>query len=513
MFLPPSVAGCAVVYRSAVTEDEEQRLWEELHMIMAKDGQVAYVTGSVDARRVRNTAADLFGWDAFTELNDYATMSARRVPGLPFSPALATFARGTGSWALSRALASTPDATSTPVVPDGARLVEHQLPGYELHMESPTIGAAWVYLSLLSGTVVHFDCEASGEQGCVHVPARALLCVKGALRWGWRFGERFLDGSPDAAHEIPPAVPGGRPRRVRPADYRFSVQLYKAAPGMVDRGRLTAVAEKSLATAAALPGASESVRRAAEDPAAAAAERDAASAGRGLLGGDYIAPKKTAPGALPSTAARTGNVALDVAAETDKGKQVRRDMNTFAQTLTELQERQNRGEPVDEAWIKQRFNKIDLPEGATDENGFSPSDPMGTWDLIGERARDHQRRIAAMRYEGLERPSGSIRKDAKDGAAASDAATESLLPRSATSGTNPQNSKAQLEAIGHYAAKIGYTRTFDAGKVAQAMKHLESRGHTPPPLPSVDALPDFSSDLEIEVPTALAVPSSSSSRR
>jgi hypothetical protein len=226
--LPPAVAGGCGVFRNALSTAQQNRMWEELTPLLNKQGDKTHVGGTrVNEKVLRNVSVDLHGFQDFIEIKDWDRMTDRRVPGLCWSPALVEFVNGIGKELLGGQVA------------DSARVMEHHLPGYEMHVEGPTIGPQFLVLNLLAPSVMSFDNEGSEERGAALLPERSVLRCSSELRWGWRIGEHF--------HQDQVFKP--LQRRVD-ADYRISIWLYKFNTDMVDRRAMSETIEAGVSNLA-----------------------------------------------------------------------------------------------------------------------------------------------------------------------------------------------------------------------------------------------------------------------
>lgn len=366
--LPSSVNRCAV-FRNVVSEYEEQLIWEELSRVLAKEGQNYHAEPTkVDAKVLRNTYVDLHGDRDFTELKNWRKQEKKALPGMVWTPTVVRLAEGLGKELLG-------------VVADTARVVEHHLPGYELHTEHPTVGSAFLYLSLLSDTVLEFDDEASGRVGQVYLPQRSLMVVSGEARWGWRFGE----------HPTTKKVfrNGSFVKTVRP-DLRLSVQLWRFNPALIDRRSLQDDLEEAVRQAEArlleIEQKGQQATTSADKPII---EHVPPAEGSGMLGGDLV-PVKSQPKRQKSLA--------ELEADMQKYKK------SFSQVqgvLKEMKTMQDSGKHISEDWIGEKMRttqhtNVDMD----DEYGYDPKDPEKSWDEADKKARFYKAKLKSMDYDG-----------------------------------------------------------------------------------------------------------------
>ena len=448
--LPDAVQSCCRVYRNFVDSDREACIWEELTPLLVKDGETAYdVPSKVEEKVVRNVSVDLYGFENFQKVRDFNKMQTKNIPGLPFSPTLVEVMKKDLPWVMNGLQC------------DSARIVEHHRPGYEMHVESPTVGPIFAYLSLLSDTVMSFDNEAARESGNVLVPARSLMIVSGALRWGWRFGERTTSVHQFGSRKIAP-------------EYRLSLQMWKAAHGMADRQALTESGTRSIASAQAENKDSQHeetlrlLRNAAQDPSQVLNEVAERDKGRGLLGGDYVEGsddgKKTLQGSANNFA------------------QTKSDFGRFAQTIQFAEEKRTRGEEVSEDWLKTQFGMI---EGAgPDRDGFDVNNPEASWGGVETKAMYYRAKLKDMKYD--ER----FEKADETGSLVS----QSVQPgQVAQTDKKRQNMTESLKGMEYYAKRLGYSQ-FNTESTSAMLQNL------PKGLPDISKIPDIpGADIEIEV--------------
>ncbi|KAG5495276.1 hypothetical protein JKF63_02341 [Porcisia hertigi] len=415
--LPPNVQRCEV-FRNVVSLDEEELIYAELSRVLQREGQPTVLRGSTPEDRViKHVYLEMFGREKeFTEVKNWQKKEIRHLPGLLWSPTLLRMLND-----LAPPLMGT--------VADTARVVEHQLPGYEMHVEHPTVGTAFLYLNLLSDTVLDFDDESTGRRGQVLLPSRALMCVSEEARWGFRFGEKT-----EEVHTF--VAPNGTRKRVE-TDMRLSVQLWRLSPNLLDsrilqerlEERMDLVSERLAEEAAqrlkldkdreeaatALlppvlqvhsPAAYVHPKRPLDSFFASAMEN---VSGKGVLGGDL------APAEGGSTSGQTGAKRTIRDIQEDYTQYKKQFSNAYS-ILEELKVLQDSGQPINDLWLKKKMTEspsADAEKGHDD--GFDPSNIEGTWDNVDAKARFYKAKLKTMDYDGtafLDRRMPDISQDA-----------------------------------------------------------------------------------------------------
>ncbi|CAG9581019.1 conserved hypothetical protein [Leishmania major strain Friedlin] len=400
--LPPNVQRCEV-FRNVVSLDEEELIYAELSRILQREGQTTIWKGSTPEDKViKHVYLEMFGTEKqFTEVKNWQKREVRHLPGLLWSPTLL------------RVLSDVAPPLMG-AIPDTARVVEHQIPGYEMHVEHPTVGTSFLYLNLLSDTVLDFDDESTGRRGQVLLPSRALLCVSGEARWGFRFGER--------TEEVHTYVAANGTRRRVETDMRLSVQLWKLNPGLLDGRLLQERLEESMemagkrlaeeaakrvelekdckeeATALQPPDVQTPSVTAAIDPKcplntflAAAMEN---VSGKGVLGGDLAQPG----GCLASGQAGAKKTMGDIRQDYGQYKQ---QFSKVYGILQDLKVMQDSGQPLNDLWLKKKMTESSSVDAEKDrEDGFDASDIEGTWDKVDAKARFYKAKLKSMDYDG-----------------------------------------------------------------------------------------------------------------
>lgn len=404
--LPDGTSGCHV-FRNVVSEYDEQLISEELSRIMAKEGQSHYADPSkVDQKVVRNVYLELYGDRDFTELKNWKKKETQRVPGLVWSPTVLRLTEQVGNAILGV------DKV------DSARVVEHQLPGYEMHVEQPTVGKSFLYLNLLSDAVLTMDDEATGRCGQVYLPQRSMMLMSGEARWGWRFGE----------HPVRRQVfvgPTGLKKVVTP-DVRLSIQLWKFDVGMVDRRKLQDELELALKEAEKQ---AQGVKRQEEREKQLKAEKGEGPAMEGesvegseslfslpprlkeqLMGKDpkssdaFTKPNQTGQGSLGGdmkvdNRTKTGVKKTMADLDTDM-KRYRRSFDSVQSTLKELKTMNDTNQPLTDDWIQQKMRTQSATADLDADYGFDPSDTEKAWDEADRTARFYKQRLKSMNYDG-----------------------------------------------------------------------------------------------------------------
>ncbi|EPY31688.1 hypothetical protein STCU_03330 [Strigomonas culicis] len=353
-----------------------------------------------DNKTVKHTYLELFGTEKeFTEVKNWKKKEVRRLPGLVWSPTLLALMRKLGPSLIGS-------------VPDTGRVVEHNMPGYEMHVEHPTVGSRFVYLNLLSDTVLQFDDESTGREGHVYLPSRSLMCVSDEARWGFRFGERSEDCHTfKTKHGV---------RRQIDTDLRLSVQLWKLSPGLLDSRFLQERLEESIAMVG--KGLSKEAAKAREkereeqeaheallpfkdtmyaiDPAVAsdplrgflssAFEKKKAT---GLLGGDLESDGEDKP--VRSSAKKSiGDVKEDYEKYKDQ-------FTSIQGILQDMKSMQDAGQPINDLWLQKKIREKSNADPEMDaEAGFDPSNVEGTWDKVDAKARFYKEKLKKMDYDG-----------------------------------------------------------------------------------------------------------------
>lgn len=406
--LPPQVRRCEV-FRNAVTLDEEELIYAELGRVLQREGQIVVHQGSTPEDKViKHTYLELFGTEKdFTEVKNWQRKEVRRLPGLLWSPTLLRILREVAPPLLG-------------AVPDTARVVEHQIPGYEMHVEHPTVGTGFLYVNLLSNTVLDFDDESTGRRGQVYLPARALLCVSGEARWGFRFGER--------TEEVHTFVAANGTRRRVETDMRLGVQVWKLNPNLLDGRVLQERLEESMEVAGKrLAEEAAAARRAREsgsgtDPGADAALQPpgletpslaaAAAAnpqrpldtflaaamenasGKGALGGDLATGEGGASTGPAAAKKAMGEIRQDY------GQYKQQFSNVYC-ILQDMKVMQDAGQPINDLWLKKKMTESSQVDPEKDrEDGFDAGNIEGTWDRVDAKARFYKTKLKTMDYDG-----------------------------------------------------------------------------------------------------------------
>ncbi|EAN88702.1 hypothetical protein C3747_94g179 [Trypanosoma cruzi] len=373
------------VYRNAVSSREESIIWDELSLVLEREGQKALSERSTpQSKIVKHTYLEMHGDQRFTEVRSWQRKELRRLPGLVWSPTLMACMRDVAPALLGS-------------VPDTARVVEHNMPGYEMHIEHPTVGCCFLYLSLLSDTVLSFDDEPTGRRGQVFLPQRSLMRCSGEARWGWRFGEQ-----PNDTHTF---ISDAGVRRVVETDMRLSVQLWRFTPQLLDARVLQDRVEASIRRLEERENNRPDVEHTEEPCESPKSDFTAASVGQntggGPLGGDYAANTSPDPGG--GTKITMGTIEKDY----DKYKQKFQNVHGVLQEMKALQDA---GQPINDMWLKRKI--LDGQGNAEQDtsDGFDAEDVEGTWDRVDARARFYKARLKSMDYDG----SGSLNNTMPD---------------------------------------------------------------------------------------------------
>lgn len=417
--LPSGVRQCDV-YRNAITMREQEQIHQEWLRVLEKEGEKQELASSTENKVLKNTFVDIFGDKNFTEVKSNHKREIRRLPGLVWSPTMMKVLDD-----LCPLLWSCPSGA-----PNMGRVVEHSLPGYEMHTEHPTVGSSFLYLNLLSDTVLVFDDESTTRSGSVLLPAGSVMRVSGEARWGFRFGEESED-----EHEF--IFENGVKRSIA-TDLRLSIQLWRFHPGLLDCFLLQERMQESLhfakqrleggepiessknegSTSTALPNANSEKKKDVEEAIEALKqlkETDFSnvlkgsssgtpsqpeitstdvepSLGSGLLGGDFREVRSDAP------SLKADRLLHNLKGDFSKHK------TQFAKihgVLEEMKLLQSKGEPIDDMWMKRKItenNTIDAERDARE--GYNPDDVEGSWDKVDGKAKFYKRKLKTMDYDG-----------------------------------------------------------------------------------------------------------------
>ncbi|CCW63699.1 unnamed protein product [Phytomonas sp. EM1] len=406
--LPAGVRRCEV-FRNVVSMQEEELIYEEFSRVLQKEGQTVYAhNSSSDSKAIKQSFMEIHGDKDFTEVKNHTRKEIRRLPGFTWSPTFQNVLREVAPRLMRE-------------MPDTGRVIEHHLPGYEMHTEHPTVGSVFLYFNFLCDTVLEFDDEPTERYGQVYLPARSLLCVSDEARWGFRFGERTED-----EHVF--ISPSKVSRRVE-MDMRFSIQVWKLSARLIDaqmlRERLeegVAMVQEKFATKASAT--SEKARDEAEamaalvDPglnrfnsvaatpkgglaadamssfvgSALGAEGGSTELGAGLLGGDF----KREDGKPPpkNFESAIGELRGDYESHRER----------FLRTQGILQEMKalgDAGQPINDAYLKKKISEATASDPERDRlEGFDAEDVEGTWERADAKARFYKAKMLKMDYDG-----------------------------------------------------------------------------------------------------------------
>lgn len=451
---PSNVARCEV-FRGAISMEEQERIHMEWWEVLEKEGQQQIEGSSAENKVVKNSFLEIYGEKNFTEVRSSQKKEISRLPGLTWSPTMMRileerlmpivrerqlwwmqkipFEKRSGENCTSNSkLLPSPSLTSKNLIPDMGRVVEHSLPGYEMHVEHPTVGSFFLYLNMLSDTVLVFDDESTGRQGNVYLPAGSAMYVAEEVRWGFRFGEVA-----EPYHTF--ITPLGIRRRIE-TDLRLSIQLWKFQPGLlgydslqnrlddaldVVEKRLDRIegeelrrsekhrndeVEKLKDTREAI----EALRSTKQTPFADVYKGNSVTGatmptvssglcsttplsgdlrGSGLLGGDL-------PDARPP---ETTSLSAESLLKNVKGDfNVHRTQFTKIQgVLEEMKLMQSKGQPVDEMWMKKKISENNVEDAERDaKEGYDPNDVEGSWDRVDGKAKFYKSKLRSMDYDG-----------------------------------------------------------------------------------------------------------------
>ncbi|CAJ1035685.1 hypothetical protein Q4I32_007201 [Leishmania shawi] len=400
--LPPNVQRCEV-FRNVLSLDEEELIYAELGRVLQREGQTTIWRGSTPEDKViKHVYLEMFGTEKeFTEVKNWQKKEVCHLPGLLWSPTLL------------RVLMD----VAPPLIggmPDTARVVEHHVPGYEMHVEHPTVGTGFLYFNLLSDTVLDFDDESTGRRGQVLLPARALMCASGEARWGFRFGEKT-----EEMHTY--VLANGTSIRVE-TDMRLSVQVWKLNSNLLDGRLLQERLEDSLEMAgkrvAEEPAKRRELEKGPEEAATALQPPDVQTpslttavdpqrpldlflaaamesvSGKGVLGGDLAQSE----GGLASGQAGAKKTMGDIRQNYGQYKQ---QFSKAYNILQDMKVMQDSGQPINDLWLKQKITESSSVDAEKDfQDGFDPSNIEGTWDNVDAKARFYKAKLKMMDYDG-----------------------------------------------------------------------------------------------------------------
>ncbi|CUG89709.1 Hypothetical protein, putative [Bodo saltans] len=407
--LPPGVESCRV-FRNVINDYDEELIIEELARIVPKEGQSYYADPTrVNDKILRNIYLELFGFQDFAETKNWRRKKEQqRIPGLVWSPTLVEkIAHGYGRELLGG------------LVPDGARVVEHHLPGYEMHTEHPSMGRSFLYLNLMSDAIITFDDEATQRKGEAYLPQRSLMVCSGELRWGWRIGEhpqlgRVFRGSDGAV----------RKRLSEDPEMRLSIQLWKFDPNLVDRRQLQDDLEAAVEEAKV-----KSATLAAEKEAQLAQKKLDGTEGQEeekltftlpprlkqqLAEGAMGSPVKAGRAAVGVEQFKAGSLGGDLAAPEKMTKtkksitDLQNDLTMYRQSMSnvqtlmkDIQGKQNSNEPISTEWLKEQADAVQNKRASEldTDYGFDSSNPEKAWDDVDRKAREYKNKIKGMNYD------------------------------------------------------------------------------------------------------------------
>ena len=363
----PSGVSSVVVYRNVVTEQEENKLWDELSYVL-KEGETFYSPlgggSTLEEQCPRCTQVELYGFKPYTEVKNWRKRETVKVPGLVWSPTLQTVLEGL----VNDLLGCTADM---------AKVVEHVEPGVDMHTEHPSFGSRFALLNLLSDTVLELDDEATSRKGQVLLPQRSLAVFSGEIRWGWRFGEHPRDTHAFTSCNIR--------KRVQP-DLRLSVQCWSFNPRMADHRKLQEMVSTALTQ----------IEQHQEGPRLMKDTRERVSEGK--LGGHLYSDE--------GKDRRRSQEQLNVEAQILKSKQ-----SNLVKLLDTVKERENKGQSVSEEWMRSQLPELQQK----DEYGYDPDNQSHHVELLEEKARKYRDKMKGMDYfcSSSENPDDSSSIDIK----------------------------------------------------------------------------------------------------
>ena len=249
---PSSPSSNVAVFPSVMTSDVEDKVLSELAPLLEKHGERMTAHGQTksislemhglgdETDAVIDPKEEISGGMIGTTVNgvtirrDWAAGGrARRVFDLSWTPHLAEWCRTIGKDLLST-------AGTQETIPDSVRVVEHHQPGDDFVVQPSCVGSQFLILNLCSPGIVCFDNESELCEGRVLLQEGACVRVSGALRWGWRVGQRaeknqvFRRGS------------SGKSTNVDCSEFHISIMIFKYDTKMADMSLVAgAIAEKA----------------------------------------------------------------------------------------------------------------------------------------------------------------------------------------------------------------------------------------------------------------------------
>lgn len=452
--LPQNVKRCEV-FRGAISMEEQERIHMEWWEVLEKEGQQQVIGSSNANKEVKNTFLDIYGEKKFTEVKSNQKREVSRLPGFTWSPTmnsilkerLMPLVRDRQQWKMQRkearnsgetfstdaSLAASSPADALNILPDMGRVVEHSLSGYEMHVEHPTVGSFFLYLNLLSDTVLIFDDEATGRHGNVYLPAGSVMYVAEEARWGFRFGELS-----ELWHTF--ITPSGTHRRVE-TDLRLSIQLWKFQPGLLGCDSLQSrlddaleVVEKKLLLThdkekvaenmeqdtqldklKDTKEAIEALRSMNQKSFADVYKGNSANvASTASISSSFLSPTVPKSGELPGSGLLGGDMPdtrpPDSSSLSAKSllKNVKGDFHVHRTQFTKIQGvleemklMQQKGQPVNDMWMKQKITENNVEDAERDaKEGYDPNDVEGSWDKVDGKAKFYKAKLRSMDYDG-----------------------------------------------------------------------------------------------------------------
>lgn len=413
--LPKGVKTCRV-FRNVMSMEEEDLVYEEYGRVIDREGQEQLLDGTnKEDRIVKLTYLEIHGLQDFTEVKSWNRKEIKHLPGLSWSPTLMKILRELSPRVLN-------------FEPDTGRIVEHTMPGYEMHVENPTVGSSFIYVNLLCDTVLEFDDEPTHRSGQVYLPARSIMYVADEARWGFRFGERSED-----THVF--RMANGATRRVE-MDMRVGIQLWKFNTSLIDGRVLQDRLEEGLVQIEKKLAAEEQRKRLQtekdEDECEAIGALEApgsnrfniqpeaaklspmesiqalvssgaaggAASGGGSLGGDLNDP---AAAAKDGDTDQVRNLKQKEAMK-EMSENYARHKDEFSHVHDVLQEMKvlsDAGQPINDMWLKKKVTENPQNDPERDAaDGFDPENVEETWDRADAKARFYKAKLKTMDYDG-----------------------------------------------------------------------------------------------------------------
>jgi hypothetical protein len=394
--LPPNVGTC-VVFRNVVTAAQEQLISEEITPLMVKEGQKLFV--DTEKTQLKNNVVELFGWQQTQEFHNWRTRSVAKVRGLVWIPTLTRLldAIDTG---FAKYLPS-PDGTVRERTIDAARFIELHQPGFEMHVEHPAMGTAFLLLNLLGDTIIELDDEATDRRGQVYLPSRGMMLLADELRWGWRWGERTATRQ---------TFTGPQLRKVVDTDeIRLLVQLWHHETFLFDRHLLIEEIEGNLRKSSGLNEGSGTLPTSCNEEFYSADAPSLMNAmhseGKGRLGGDLASESsddQTYEGVAEKIASKEVDPSAKIRMMSEQFTTQKQHVHNVIGVIQKMTgSYQTTGEIPDDKWLKEQHEEIKkytLPG----ERQITMENLEEIWDDANSKAEKYRAKLQSMDYDGSE---------------------------------------------------------------------------------------------------------------